>query len=166
MLVIIVCSSRLLIVLMVICVDDCSNRITMVAIDMVNTLAARARGEMDRYRYIWYLPFGGIGDASTVPFVLMIRSNADLFRLVLSVKVKITPISNQFIILLKKSHHCMKTLRDSSCAPPPHFSRDQQLCGRACAWQYWGRPKQSTRMRRNTRNINFVMISIHTSKTT
>lgn len=55
------------------------------------------------------LPFGGIGDASTAsPFVLIILSNDDLCRLVY-VKVKITPISNQRIILFKY-HITIETL--------------------------------------------------------
>lgn len=55
----------------------------------------------DYYEMQISLPFGGIGDASTAsPFVLIILSTMDLCRLVCA-KVKITPISNQLIILFK-----------------------------------------------------------------
>lgn len=123
------------------------------------------RGLVGKTSKMWNLPFGGIGDASIdVPFMLMIWSNADLFRFVSYAKVKITPITNQFIILFELSHHWLNTLRFSRHA----FHDWQQIVWVSVC--VLGPLNNVARLNplgwRNTRYINFVVISIHTKTTT
>lgn len=100
---------------------------------------------------MWYLPFGGIGDASTVPLMLTIWLNADLFRLVLNAKVKITPISNQFIILL--DYHITDWKHWDIFMP--HFSRWTTVWVSACVClAVFGPPKQC-RPTRTTRMTEY-----------